>query len=175
MRMLWVFLGIFFCYSLLFAQDQNQNHRPTLGREPAPDQDQRPTLGRDDSPSLSGPRTSTTANARRLLGVKTIFVDRIDNSLGDKLADGLSRTGRFKIVAERKDADAVLSGTCFDSRRLKSVHSEVFLHDRRTGTSIWQDVVRRHYNPPALVKAIDDSAMMILAHLGQSVQEAERR
>ena len=173
MRSLRVFLTILFSWSLVYAQDQSQ--RPTLGREPAPDQNQRPTLGRDDAPSLTGPRTSTTTNERRLLGVKTIFVDRNDNSLSDKLADGLSRTGRFKIVAERKDADAVLSGTCFDSRRLKSVHSEVFLQDRRTGASIWQDVVRRHYNPPALVKAIDDSAMMILAHLGQSVQEAERR
>ena len=100
---------------------------------------------------------------------------RVDNSLGDKLTEGLSRTGRFKIVVDRKDADAVLSGTCFDSHRLKSVHSEVFLQDRRTGASIWQDVVRRHYNPPPLVKAIDDSATMILAHLGQSMQEAERR
>jgi hypothetical protein len=173
MRILRVFLAVLFCGSLLCAQDQNQ--RPTLGKEPAPDQEQRPTLGKDEGPSLNGPRTSTTTNPRRLLAVKAIFVDRIDNSLGDKLTEGLSRTGRFKIVVDRKDADAVLSGTCFDSHRLKSVHSEVFLQDRRTGTSIWQDVVRRHYNPPPLVKAIDDSATMILAHLGQSMQEAERR
>jgi hypothetical protein len=173
MRTFQLFLTVLFCCSLLYPQDQSQ--RPTLGKQPAPDQDQRPTLGRDDAASLDGPRTSTTTNGRRLLSVRTIFVDRIDNSLGDKLAEGLSRTGRFKIAAERKDADAVLSGTCFDSHRLKSVHSEVFLQDRRTGSSIWQDVVRRHYNPPSLVKAIDDSAMMILVHLGQSVQEAERR
>ena len=173
MRILRVFLAVLFCGSLLCAQDQNR--RPTLGKEPSPDQEQRPTLGKDEGPSLNGPRTSTTTNPRRLLAVKAIFVDRIDNSLGDKLMEGLSRTGRFKIVVDRKDADAVLSGTCFDSRRLKSVHSEVFLQDRRTGTSIWQDVVRRHYNPPPLVKAIDDSATTILAHLGQSMQEAERR
>ena len=113
--------------------------------------------------------------ARRLLSVKTIFVDHIDNALGEKLADGLSRMGRFRIVADRKDADTVVMGTCFDSRRLKTVHSEIFLHDRASGASIWQDIVRRHYNPPPLQKAVDDTAVMILAHLGESIQEAQRK
>ena len=80
-----------------------------------------------------------------------------------------------RIVADRKDADTVVMGTCFDSRRLKTVHSEIFLHDRASGASIWQDIVRRHYNPPPLQKAVDDTAVMILAHLGESIQEAQRK
>ncbi len=153
---------------LTVAQD-----RPTLHKEPS--QDNPPTLGKDEGPSLGGPRTSTTTDARRLLSVKTIFVDHIDNALGEKLADGLSRMGRFRIVADRKDADTVVMGTCFDSRRLKTVHSEIFLHDRASGASIWQDIVRRHYNPPPLQKAVDDTAVTILAHLGESIQEAQRK
>jgi len=152
--------------SLMLAQD-----RPTLRKEP---EDNPPSLGKE-APSLNGPRTSTTTDARRLVSIKAIFVDRIDNALSDKLADGLSKMGRFRIVASRKEADAVVSGTCFDSRRLKTVHSEVFVHDRATGASIWQDIVRRRYNPPPLQKAVDDTATMILDHLGESIQEAQRR
>lgn len=174
MKAFHLFLAILFSWSLVYGQEPNQ--RPTLGKDPSSDRDERPTLRKGDDPlSIEGPRTSTTTNARRLMSVRAIFVDRIDNSLSEKLAEGLAKSGRFKVVAERKDADAVLSGTCFDSRRLKSVHSEVFLHDRRSGTSIWQDVVRRPYNPAMLQKAVDDSAMVILAHLGASLQQAERR
>jgi len=153
---------------VMFAQD-----RPTLHKEPS--QDNPPTLGKDEGPSLSGPRTSTTTDARRLLSFKAIFVDHIDNALSEKLADGLSKMGRFRIVTDRKDADTVVYGTCFDSRRLKTLHSEIFLHDRASGASIWQDVVRRHYNPPPLPKVVDDTATMILAHLGERIQEAQRK
>jgi len=102
-------------------------------------------------------------------------VERIDNQLSDKLMESLAKTGRFQIVAEEKDADAVLRGTCLDSRRLKSVHSEVFISERTTGASIWQDNVRRSFNPPALDKVVDDTAAIIVEHLNASVQEAQRK
>ena len=152
--------------SFVLAQE-----KPSLGKE-APQE--RPTLGKDGS-SPNGPKTSTTYDPRRLMSVKTLYVEQIENALSDKLADGLSKMGRFRIVASRQEADAVVRGTCFDSHRLKTVHSEVFLHDRASGASIWQDVVRRPYNPPPLDKVVDDSATLILAHLGESIQEAERK
>jgi hypothetical protein len=170
-RLAGLFLAILFASCLgTFAKQQPQE-RPTLGKE-APEE-KPPTLGKNTSPE--GPRTSTTNDPRRLMSIKTVYVDRIDNSLSDRLADGLSKIGRFRIVAERKDADAIVSGTCFDSRRLKTVHSEVILHDRASGASIWQDVVRRRYSPPPLSKAVDDTATIILSHLAESIQEAERR
>lgn len=152
--------------SFILAQE-----RPSLGKE-APQE--RPTLGKDGS-SPNGPKTSTTNDAHRLMNVRAIYVDQIDNALSDRLADGLSKMGRFRIVVSRQEADAVVSGTCFDSHRLKTVHSEVIIHDRSSGASIWQDVVRRPYNPPPLGKAVDDTAMVILAHLAESIQEAERK
>lgn len=145
--------------------------KPSLGKE-APEE--RPTLGKDGS-SPNGPKTSTTNDARRLMSIRTLYVDHIDNDLSDKLADGLSKMGRFRIVLSRQEADAIVSGTCFDSHRLKTVHSEVTLNDRASGASIWQDVVRRPYNPPPLDKAVGDTASAILAHLGESIQEAERK
>ena len=169
MRLAHLFLAILLAPSLVASAQQD---RPTLGKE-APEKP--PTLGKETEPSLNGPRTSTTTNPRRLMSIKTIYVEPIDNSLSDKLTEGLAKMGRFRIVVERKEADAVVNGTCFDSRRLKTVHSEVFLHDRSSGASIWQDVVRRHYNPPPLAKAVDDTATLILAHLGESIQEAERK
>lgn len=110
-----------------------------------------------------------------LLAMKAVYVEPIDNSVGLKLADGLSRTGRFRIVTERKDADSVVSGTCFESHRLKQVHTEVFISDRASGSSIWQDVVRVHYLPPPLNKAVDNTVTAVLQHLGESIREAERR
>lgn len=162
---LWLIILLLPC-SFVPAQE-----KPSLGKE-APQE--RPTLGKDGS-QPDGPRTSTTNDARRLMSVRTIYVDQIDNALSDKLADGLSKMGRFRIVVSRPEADAVVSGTCFDSHRLKTVHSEVIIHDRASGASIWQDVVRRPYNPPPLAKAVDDTAMVILAHLAESIQEAERK
>ncbi|HKS94532.1 MAG TPA: hypothetical protein VJV74_00200 [Terriglobia bacterium] len=156
----------------MFAQQGGPQERPTLGK-PAPDE-KPPTLGKGTTPE--GPKTSTTSDPRRLMSIKTIYVDsNIENALGEKLAEGISKMGRFRIVAERKEADAVMSGTCFDSRRLKTVHSEVSLNDRASGHSIWQDVVRRHYNPPPLSKAVDETATILVGHLTESIQEAERR
>ncbi len=152
-------------------QQQEQQEQQEQQRQ---EQQQRPSLGPAVEPSLYGPRTSTTTDPRKLLRVRTIFVERIDNSLGDKLMDGLAKMGRFRIVANRNEADAVVRGTCFDSHRLKSVHSEVFLADR-SGSAIWQDIVRRPYNPPSLPKVVDDTAAVILQHLGDSIKEAGRK
>jgi|GEM_PF-429661 len=172
-RLAGLFLALLFmsCLGLSAQQEAPPQQRPTLGK-PAPDE-KPPTLGKNTTPE--GPKTSTTSDPRRLMSIKAIFVETIDNSLGERLADGLSKMGRFRIVAERKDADAVMSGTCFDSRRLKTVHSEVSLNDRASGHSIWQDVVRRHYNPPPLSKAVDETATILIGHLSESIQEAERR
>ncbi len=107
--------------------------------------------------------------------IRNVYVEHIDNLLGEKLSDGLSKTGRFRVVANRNAADAVLRGTCNDMRRLRAVHSEVYLNDRGSGASIWQDIVRHPYNPPPLAKAVDDTAMEILTHLEDSVKEADRK
>lgn len=149
---------------------QHEEKKPEQQEEPQ----QRPTLGAPSEPSLNGPRSSTTNDARKLMRVRTIYVEHMDNRLGEKLADGLSKQGRFRVVASRGEADAVLHGTCFDSRRLKSVHSEVYLADR-SGTAIWQDVIRRQFNPPALEKVVDSTAAEIVQHLGDSVREADRK
>ena len=135
---------------------------------------QRPTLG-PQTPSLHGPRTSFTTDARKLARIQTIYVERMDNALSEKLIEGLSKVGRFRVVANRREADAVLRGSCFDSRRLKNVHSEVYLNDRGSGASIWQDSVRRPFNPPALDAVVSETAQLILGHLQESVLEADRR
>lgn len=163
---------VFVALSLLACTGawSQQEKPPTLGKEP--EQQQRPTLG--EAPSLGGPRTSTTTDSRKLLRVRTVYIEAIDNSLNEKLADALSKAGPFRVVAKRNEADAVLRGTCFDSRRLKRLHSEVFLTDPH-GASIWQDIIRGPFNPPPLDKAVTDSAAVIVAHLGESLREAQRK
>jgi len=162
-------LGLILC-SQAWAQKSGPPEKPPDGGDQKP-----PTLGPAPPPSLNGPRSSTTTDPSRLNHVRKIYVERIDNSLSDKLMEGLAKKGRFSIVADVKEADAVLRGTCFDSHRLKSLHSEVFLSDRITGASIRQDNVRRSFNPPALQKAVDDTAEIILEHLDESVREAQRK
>jgi hypothetical protein len=132
---------------------------------------QRPTLGPAE-PSLNGPSSSTTNDRIRLLHMRKIYIERIDNQLSDKLMDDLVRSGLVKVVDKRQNADAVLGGTCFNSRRLKEVHSEVFISDQADGASIWQDIVRIPYNPPPLSKAVDTTAAEIVAHLAQSIRAA---
>ncbi len=144
-------------------------HPPTLGPQPGL------SLGPSPAPSLNGPRSSSTTDARKLVSVRAVYIEPIDNALSEKLADGLTHLGRFRVVAHRNEADAVLSGSCFDSHRLRVVHSEVFLNDRNSGASIWQDNLRVPYNPPPLAKAMDVTAATILQHLSDSVSEAERR
>ena len=137
--------------------------RPTLGPEPG------------GAPSLYGPHNSTTNDARRLLRVQALYVERIDNHLSDKLVDAFAKAGRFRLTDKRTDADAVLRGTCFDSHRLKTVHTEIFISDRRTGSPIWQDIIHQPYNPPPLGDAVNTTAFAVLKHFMDSVEEAERK
>ena len=162
-----------------------QKEQPPPQEEHPPDQQQdqsqqqqqpqkRPTLGPAPAPTLYGPKTSSTIDARRLLRIRKIFVERIDNSLGEKIMEGLAKTRRFHIVADRKEADAVMRGTCFDQRRLKVVRAEVYLNDL-SGESIWQDSVRRPFNPPTLEAAVGETATLILTHLNESISDAEHK
>jgi curli biogenesis system outer membrane secretion channel CsgG len=159
------------------AQEKKEEQKPTLGPPPATSQDQkkqqRPTLGPSSEESLGGPSSAVTSDPARLAHTRKIYIENIDNRLSDKLLTGLGKSGRFRIVAERNEADAILRGTCFDSRRLKTLHSEVYLNDRVTGKSIWQDSVRVPYNPPSLAKAVDRTADEILKHLAASTVRAQ--
>jgi hypothetical protein len=141
-------------------------------KKPAP---QRPTLGPATPPSLGGgSKTSSTTDRRRLLRVKKIYVERMDNNLHEKLIAALAKTKRFQLVGDYKEADAVMRGTCLDMRRLKLLRSEVYLNEVH-GASIWQDNVRRPINPPAVKAAVAETADIIAAHLGESLIEAERQ
>lgn len=133
---------------------------------------QRPTLGPPSGSANEGPHNAITTDRGGLLRVRKVYVERIDNRLSDELLDGLAKSGRFSIVAERDEAEGVFRGTCFDSRRLKVVHSEVFLSDRVTGASIWQDNVRQPYNPPPLKKAVEQTAELVLRDLAASIVSA---
>lgn len=146
-------------------QPPKEEKRPTLGPEPAP--------APGTNPGPSAPATDFVQDAAKLMRVRKVYVEPIDNHLSEKLLEGLSKSGRFQVVAEKKDADAVLRGTCFDARHLRSVHSEVFLSDRLTGKSIWQDVVHVPYNPPPLAKAVQATADQILRHLANSAAHAQ--
>ena len=138
--------------------------------KPAPS---RPTLGPAPPPSLGGPKSSSTTDPRRLVRVRTIYVERMDNGLDEKLIEHLSKNRRIRLVGDYKEADAIMRGTCFDSRRLKILRSEVYLNEVK-GASIWQDSIRRPINPPKLERAVAEAAAMIAAHLGESIVEAER-
>jgi len=120
------------------------------------------------------PPASATTDLRRLLRIRTIYIESIDNSLSDKLVETLGKWGRFRLVTKAKDADATLRGTCLESRHLKHVHSEVFISDRN-GASIWQDTVFRPFNPPALDQAVSDTANLVEAHLQEAIREGDRR
>jgi hypothetical protein len=142
-------------------QDQQQQDRPTLGPRNGPD-------------GVTGPDTSTTTDIHKLMRIRTLYIESIDNSLSEKLVDSIGKWGRFRLVTKAKDADATLRGSCLESRRLKHVHSEVFISDR-SGASIWQDTIYRPFNPPTLEKAVSDTAMLVEEHLEASIREADRR
>jgi hypothetical protein len=165
---------VLFLISGSVARPQDNPPAQEKGQPQQQQEQKRPTLGAAPAPSLHGPRTSSITDPRRLLQVRKIYVERMDNSLGEKLIEGLAKSHRVRIVADPKEADAILRGTCFDSRRLKSVRSEVYLNDRN-GASIWQDSVRRPFNPPPLQAAVSETADLIVAHLAESIVEAERR
>jgi len=158
----WPKLIAFLLLSVVVAlgQDEKQQQKPTLGPQPGP--------------ATEGPQTAVTVNRVRLLRVKRIYVERIDNQLSDKLLEALAKTGRFKVVAERGQADGVIRGTCFDSRRLKILHSEIYLSDRSSGDSIWQDNIRQPINPPAVSVAVSQTAEIAIKHLAASIMKADR-
>lgn len=161
----------------LWAQGgQNSNHGSQSGSQgdTSPSND-RPTLGPRTGPGLdTGPLTSTTSDIRKLLRIHTLYIEDIDNSLNEKLMEELGGWGRFRLVVKEKNADAVLRGTCLESRHLKRMHSEIFISDQN-GKSIWQDTIYRPYSPPSLDQAVDDTARVVLAHLQQSIRQAERQ
>jgi len=139
--------------------------RPTLGPQPGP----------KERPSLHGARTWFTTSPGKLTRVRTLFVQRIENQLSQKLIEGIGKMGRFRVVERLDDADAVVRGTCFESRRLKLVHTEVYISDRNSGAAIWQDSFRLPYNPPPLAEVVNETALAIIVHLSEGVREAERR
>jgi hypothetical protein len=135
---------------------------------------QAPTLG-PSRPSLEGPGNTRTANPRMLVKMRKVYIERIDHNLNVKLADDMAKASWLKVVNNEDEADAIVRGTCFDLRRLKRLHAEIYISDRVSGRSIWQDVIRVPYDPPDLMKAVDHAASEILAHLNQSVRAAARR
>lgn len=151
-------------------QQQQQQEQPQQKQQPQ----QRPTLGPAPAPTLRGPRTSTTNDARRLARVRTLYVERIDNFLSEKLIEALAKMGRFRMASQAKEADATLRGSCVESRRLKRVHSEVYINDRY-GVSIWQDSIYRPYNPPSLEQAVNETALLAIDDLGESIRAADRK
>jgi len=140
-------------------------------QQPSGQQEQRPTLGPKPGPSEPGPGGATVNDYRKLVRIRTIFVERMDNALGEKLVASLGKLGRFKIASKARDADAIVTGSCLESRRLKRLHSEVFITDRG-GASIWQDNVYRPYNPPTLEQAVNETAQLVADHLSVSLNEA---
>ena len=135
------------------------------------DQEPKPTLGPKPGPGESGPRTATVNDYRKLVRIRTLYVERMDNDLNESLAASLGKLGRFKMASNAKEADAIVRGSCLESRRLKRLHTEVSITDRGGG-SIWQDIVMRPYNPPSLAQAVTDTAQTIAEHLGESINQA---
>jgi hypothetical protein len=140
-------------------------------QQPGGEQEQKPTLGPAPGPSGRGPRTATVNDYRKLMRIRSIYVERMDNALSEKLVVSLGKLGRFKIASKPKEADAIMTGSCLESRRLKRLHSEVFIADRGGG-SIWQDNILRPYNPPSLEQAVNETAQVVAEHLGESLNEA---
>ena len=144
-------------------------------QETAPPSRQRPTLGPAPAPSLGGPRASNIVDPRRLMSIRKVFIQRLDNNLSEKLIAALSKGDLFQVVNKRREADAIFGGSCFEARRIRKVHTEVFLSDRITEKIIWQDVVRQPFNPPPLESAVDATVSEILAHLRLDIREAPRK
>ena len=158
----------------LWAQEGQKTEQP-VPRAPSQRPEERPTLGPRNGPGeVSGPDTSTTTDAKKLMQIRTLYIESIDNSLSEKLIESIGKWGRFRLVTKIKEADATLRGSCLESRRLKRLHSEVYISDRN-GRSIWQDTIYRPFNPPPLDKAVTDTATLVAEHLEQTVRRADRR
>ena len=158
----WLLVIAFLLVPVLGAQDAQKS-----GGE----QGQKPTLGPSPAPGTRGPQTATVNDYRRLMRIRSIYIERMDNALSEKLVLSLGKLGRFRIASKPKEADAIMTGSCLESRRLKRLHSEVFIADRGGG-SVWQDSVYRPYNPPSLEQAVNETAQVVAEHLGESLSEA---
>ena len=141
--------------SALWVQAEQHSDQSAPQAQPQ-QQEERPTLGPKTGPAvLSGPDTSTTNDLRKLMHIHTLYIENIDNSLSDKLVGALGKWGRFRLVTKAKDADATLRGSCLESRRLKHVHSEVFISDRTAPPcgripSCGRSILRRWTRPSAI-------------------------
>ena len=109
------------------------------------------------------------------MSIRRVFIQRIDNNLSEKVIEALSKGDLFQVVNKRQEADAIFGGSCFEARRIRKVHTEVFLSDRITEKIIWQDVVRQPFNPPPLESAVTATASEIVAHLRLDIREAPRK
>ncbi len=150
----------------LYGQSQSQQ-RPTLGPEPGPNA---PSL---EPPSVMGPLNAKILDPVKLRMVHNVYVGLMDNRLNLKLMQDLAN-GPFRVVSNKREADAILQGSCFNSPHLKDVHSEVYLSGRN-GKPIWQDVIHKPYNPPALAEAVTATAGEIVRDLRADVAVARRR
>jgi len=161
--------------SPMWAQTGPQTDRPAPDAPQQQQQGDRPTLGPRNGPGeVTGPDSSTTTDIQKLMRIRTLYIESIDNSLSDKLVESIGKWGRFHLVTKPKDADATLRGSCLESRRLKHVHSEIFISDRG-GASVWQDTIYRPFNPPTLDQAVTDTATLVEQHLEQTIREGNRR
>lgn len=154
------------------ARSAQQSNSPA----PPDQQTERPTLRPRNAPldEATVPDNSSTSDPHRLLQIQTIYIESIDNFLSDKLVESFGKLGRFRLVTNPKQADALVRGSCLESRRLKHVHSEVYLSDRN-GAAIWQDSIYRPYNPPSLDQAVTETAKLVEAHLAQAIRGAQRQ
>jgi hypothetical protein len=155
-----------------------QDSDDSTTQSPTADQN-KPTLGPTTGPVVpeGSPRPANAIDARKLARIRSLYIERIDNELSDKLIEALGKSGRFHIVTKPKEADATLRGSCLDLRRLKTVHSEVYISDRG-GASVWQDSIKRPFNPlkaASLEQAVSDTAEMVAEHLEVSIREAQRK
>jgi hypothetical protein len=143
-------------------------------QQPGGEEEQKPTLRPTPGPNEPSPQTATVNDFRKLMRIRTLYVERMDNALSEKLMASLGKLRRFKIASEAREADAVMTGSCLESRRLKRLHSEVFITDR-SGGSIWQDDIIRPYDPPSLEQAVNRTADLVAEHLSESINEAGRK
>ena len=78
----------------MWAQAGQNPDQSTPQEQPQQQQEERPTLGPRNGPALeSGPITSTTTDLRKLMRIRTLYIESIDNSLSDKLVEALGKGG----------------------------------------------------------------------------------
>lgn len=140
-------------------------------------QEKRPSLlsGRPNpSPSLTGRSSSMFGSTKKMKKVRRIYIAPMENRLNLKLAEAFLHWGRFEIVTTEKEADAVIVGTCFAARRLKTVKSDIYIRTRRTREPLWQGNLRLSYNPPTVEQVVGKIASSMVDHLRLSMQDSKQ-